>query len=148
MSLCVGRVGALVFCGPSISRRSMVASIRQLSSEKKELGATEPALPATTPSPRDDEKTQEPPPSPPPRPRTRAQKIRTRLILGTLGAFVATLYYEFGYARRLATFRDTVALVKDVPEIVSVTGELDAFKWYDPRGFVVAWEWRPRIWWR
>ncbi len=58
------------------------------------------------------------------------------------------MYYQFAYAKKLNTFKASLDGVKDCAEVTQRTGELEQYKWYDPHGFVVAWEWRPRIWWR
>lgn len=71
-----------------------------------------------------------------------------RLVMGVIGTLGLGLYYQFFYARKLLSFKETSTFVLDCGDVIASTGELETFPWYDPRGFVVAWEWRPRSWWR
>lgn len=74
-------------------------------------------------------------------------KWKFRVAMAVLGTLGAGLYYEYFYARKLATFREVVSYVRDCPEVAGL-GELEMYRWYDPRGLVTAWEWSPTSWWR
>lgn len=87
------------------------------------------------------------PPTPPP-PRSARRTWLTRGVLATLGVVAVGLFHQYGYAKKLRSYKDTLALVQECDAVTRHTGDLEPMRWWDVRGFVLAWEWRPRVWWR
>lgn len=74
--------------------------------------------------------------------------LTTKIVFGVLGLVGAGIFHQFAYVRRLEVYRDALNLVQNDEDLERECGELEKFKWYDVRGIVYGWDWRPRMWLR